>query len=166
MRSLAIKEYRRKKGFRFKKLVDVEIVAAELDKLRDNGELYPETVVKAAQNKKSPLHSYFTWDDTAAARLRRLDEARYLIRSIEVVYDDPIKKAKGQEVEITTRAFQTLHIYGEAQPFRRIEDILDDPELRNELIQKAYKMALRWRNNYMGLTEFAKVFEAIDELEL
>lgn len=52
---------------------------------RDHGRLTPKAVVAAARPSRSVLHRYFTWDDGEAARLRREDEARRLIRSIEYV---------------------------------------------------------------------------------
>ncbi len=58
---------------------------AALEALRDqDGYLRPESVVAAARDPDSPLHSYFTWDDVDAAHKHRLDQARALIRSVRV----------------------------------------------------------------------------------
>lgn len=51
---------------------------------RDNGRLDPQDVIEAAKNPKSPLHSHFEWDDSAAAAKYRLDQARVLIRSVKI----------------------------------------------------------------------------------
>jgi hypothetical protein len=54
-----------------------------LRRLEDgHGRLVPEDVVEAAREPSSPLHGYFTWDDTEAAARYRLDQARTLIRSV------------------------------------------------------------------------------------
>lgn len=60
-------------------------VAAELRRLqRDDGRVLPADVVDAARDPASPLHAHFTWDDDRAAGLRRLDEARALIRRVRI----------------------------------------------------------------------------------
>lgn len=48
------------------------------------GLLRPERLVERASNKKHPLHDFFCWDDTRAAHLYRVDQARELIRRVEV----------------------------------------------------------------------------------
>ncbi len=53
--------------------------------LERGGRLTAEQVVEDARDPDSPLHGYFTWDDTEAANAHRLNEARALIRSVKVV---------------------------------------------------------------------------------
>lgn len=56
-------------------------VAAEIRKLESrSGKLDPRRVVEAARSPDSPLHAYFTWDDSAAAHRWRLSQAETLIR--------------------------------------------------------------------------------------
>lgn len=55
-------------------------------RVRNDGVLRPDDVVKDARNESSPLHSFFTWDDTEAANQFRLDQARTLIRNVKVEY--------------------------------------------------------------------------------
>jgi hypothetical protein len=56
-----------------------------LDALAKNGRLTADAIVEAARPARSALHEYFTWDQADAADKCRLDEARRLIRSYEVV---------------------------------------------------------------------------------
>lgn len=49
-----------------------------------NGVITPDAVVSDAANPESPLHKYFEWDDTEAARKYRIEQARTLIRSVRV----------------------------------------------------------------------------------
>jgi hypothetical protein len=71
-------------------------VAVELKKLeRPDGRILPEDVVAAAENKKSPLHSFFEWDPDEAAKQYRLAQARQLIGRIKI---------EVQVEEITLRA--------------------------------------------------------------
>ena len=66
--------------------VSSKVVRDELLKLQDRkGRITPQAVVDEASDPKHPLHKLFEWDDSAAARKYRLDQARELIRSVEVV---------------------------------------------------------------------------------
>lgn len=66
-------------------------VAEEIRRLEQDGRrLSPDDVVRAASDPASPLHRYFTWDDTAAAHQWRMCQAETLIRRcrVEVVVED------------------------------------------------------------------------------
>lgn len=66
---------------------DVSVRAA-LAALETDGRLVPEAVVEAAASPTSPLHRYFTWDDTEAAHEYRKQQARKLIRVVRVVVQE------------------------------------------------------------------------------
>ena len=51
---------------------------------RHGGILTPDIVLEAAQDKASPIHHKFTWNNREAAHKRRLDEARALIREVRI----------------------------------------------------------------------------------
>lgn len=62
-----------------------EAIRLEMDRLyRKHGTLTPEVVVQAAKNAKSPMHECFEWDDSAAGKAWREEQARSLIRSVRV----------------------------------------------------------------------------------
>ena len=66
---------------------DLSIVAKALKQIAGReGKLDCAEVVKAATSAQHPLHKYFTWDDTEAARKYRLIEAGDLIRSAHVEF--------------------------------------------------------------------------------
>lgn len=50
-----------------------------------DGLVQPEQVVEAAQDLDSPLHSFFEWDEGAAAHQYRLVQARGLIVRVPVI---------------------------------------------------------------------------------
>lgn len=52
---------------------------------RKSGEITPEMVIEDAKKTNSPLHNYFEWDDSKAAREYRLQQARELIRSVTII---------------------------------------------------------------------------------
>jgi ribosomal protein RSM22 (predicted rRNA methylase) len=61
--------------------------------------LTPKSVLDVAKDPKSMLHSYFTWDDTEAARKYRELQAYDLIRRVKVTIETPEQK------HMTIRAF-------------------------------------------------------------
>lgn len=74
--------------------VQRETIDATLREMADQGAMTPERVVKAAESPDSPLHAWFEWDDTKAASAYRIEQARALIRSVEVtviIEDRPIE---------------------------------------------------------------------------
>lgn len=63
------------------------LVEKELRALHSrDGVLTCETVVNAARPENSPLHDYFTWDDSHAAERYRLIEAGRLIATVRIEY--------------------------------------------------------------------------------
>ena len=62
-----------------------EAVREALQQLERGGRLTPAQVVEAARDESSPLHTHFEWDDSAAAESFSIDQARRLIRSVQVV---------------------------------------------------------------------------------
>lgn len=70
---------------------DIDVI---LRTMAESAPITPERVVKAAENRRSPLHACFEWDNTKAAAAYRLEQARTLIRSVEVtvvVEDRPVE---------------------------------------------------------------------------
>lgn len=90
-----------------------QAIAAEMQVIADQKDvLLPEDVVEAARNPNSTMHSFFEWDDTEAARSFRLVQARWLIRSVEIVverYDAkttiaPAYSFQGKQGYVSTQA--------------------------------------------------------------
>jgi len=63
-----------------------KVIKERLERIRErnDGVLTPSDVVEDARRATSPLHNFFTWDDTVAAHQYRLDQARTLIRNVKV----------------------------------------------------------------------------------
>ena len=70
--------------------VPADVAARELARIRseNGGKLTASSVVEAAEADDAPLHPFFVWDDTEAAREYRLMQARQLVRSVRVIRDD------------------------------------------------------------------------------
>lgn len=119
-----------------------------------------ESVLADAVSETSPLHPAFTWDDTEASRLRRLDEARVLIRSITIVYLD---EARDEEREIRAFFPVTVRDVDEGR-YLPIYTAMSDDDYRQQVLERGLADLLALRRKYQDIAEFARIFAAIDKV--
>lgn len=136
-------------------------IARELEKIqrKTNGLLTAEAVVEYAQaHPDSALHTQFEWDDTAAARKWRLEQAGQIIRlQVKVIAENtaPI------------RAFVSLSSDRKARAgYRSVEDVLTDAELSKQMLADALDDLNSVRRKYGNLKQLAGVWRAIDEVKV
>lgn len=156
-----IKEIKWKKGYHSKGSAKVAFNRLEKIKEKGGGVLTAGAVVEDARRANSPLHKQFEWDDSVAAQMHRLEQGRYIIRSIEVVYEDA-PHVEPQKLYVTT----TEPAKGgspERKVYRTVEETLKDPVARDELLGNAIRDALSYRKKYHMLSELAGVFHALDD---
>jgi hypothetical protein len=122
-----------------------------------------ERVVKEARNAQSPLHGFFEWDNTKAAKAYRLEQARHMIRSVVVVWDDPATST-GSRV---TRAFLSLRDEDDSggKMYMGAVRAMSDARYRKQLLAEALAEAEAWRQRYKDLEELAVVFKALDKVK-
>jgi hypothetical protein len=130
---------------------------------QNGGSVSREDVLDDARNLDSPLHPAFEWDDPVAAEQWRLEQARYLLRSINVV----IEKPDGETTE--TRAFvhvniETEDVTEQGPAFVTVQRALGDDELRRQLILEALARIEFWQKRYGEYSEFAPVVMAINQV--
>jgi hypothetical protein len=123
-------------------------------------EVTPDDVVADAQAKSSPLHNFFEWDDSEAAQRYRVQQARYLLRSIRVVIEK-------QEAVTETRAFVRVTVQEPEQDARRVytsvQHALSEDDLRIQVIEQALRQLESWRKRWTEYTELGEVFRVIDQ---
>lgn len=126
-----------------------------------NGQLTPELVLADAEKKSSPLHDGFEWNNSAAAEAYRIDQARYLLRSIVIVTDD-----KEEEEVSTIRAFVNVSVGEEdGKSYITIGHAMSDPDLRRQVLARAYRELQQWADRYHQLEEFASVRSVIKRIK-
>ncbi len=133
-------------------------VGAHLELLREQfqGELTPEDVLTDAANPNSPLHSFFEWDDTEAARQHRLKQARGLIRAVVAVYVSDDKPAVRQKAYV--------HIAERGAPhYRETSHAMSRKDTRKQVLNRALSELIAWKKRYADLREFAGLVNIIDE---
>jgi hypothetical protein len=149
-------------GSRFK--TDAAVAHKEVERIRikNGGDIDAEQIVQAAESKRNPLHKEFEWDDALAAHQHRLEVGRLLLRSLVVVRDD-ISTDRPQRVyhHISTPATKTEET---KRVYRTAEDVLADPDTRADLLRRALKELISFRDRFRDLQELAIVMRQIDTL--
>lgn len=147
--------YKWKQGSRV--ALDAEVAGAELERIRvhHNGRLESETVVREARSPANPLHPAFEWNDKTAAHQFRIEQAKYLIRSIEVVVDEAVEQRP-------IRAFVSV-VREEDRSYTSVTDAMMSPDLRKQVLATALRELVAWRDRYAELVELANVFASIEE---
>lgn len=135
---------------------DAEIVGRHLETLRERlkGELTPEDVLEDASNPNSPLHSFFEWDDTEAARQHRLKQARGLIRAVVAIY------VRDDAPAVKMRAY--VHIADEEPHYREMSHAMSVKATREQVLKRALKELTDWKKRYADLKEFSRLFAEIE----
>jgi hypothetical protein len=132
-------------------------ILEELQKIEaKNGILKPEDVVEYAANKRTALHSHFTWDDSIAAQKYRIWQARQII-SVQVEYLERAEETHQVFVSLTTDR-------QDGGGYRPMVTVLNNTEMREQLLADALAEARLFKQKYQDLKELAAVFAAIEEV--
>lgn len=122
-------------------------------------ELTAQQVLEDAAREDSPLHDYFTWDDTEAARKYREWQARHLINHIQVrvvrVGDEKPVRAFVNVVMETAHGAKRVYV-DQSRAVQR-------SELRDQLLDRAKETIRHWRERFREVTELSGIHRAIDE---
>jgi len=139
--------------------VHVTIVAKEITRIieKSGGSVSPAIVVKNARPKSSPIHECFEWNNNEAAELYRIEQAKYLLRSVTITKLD----SKGREISI--RAFPNIEA-DEGNFYTTNAIVMDDWALCEKLETQVQRELLYLRRKGANLKRFAKVWRSIDEL--
>lgn len=123
-------------------------------KLERRGNLTPTALVDASRAEDAPLHGAFEWDDAVAAECYRVEQAKYIIRSIEVHVE---------QVDEPVRAFFPI-VHEDASSYRSVGAILRSEGDREQMLSRALSELRAFERKYSTLEELAGVFAAIKEV--
>lgn len=136
---------------------EAQVVGEVLEKiLRRDGEVTASAVVQEAKSKRSPLHPYFTWEWRRAAEERWLDQARELIRSVHVVFEEA-------DDQPPIRAFAKI-VRENGNGYQSMDKIMRSTEWRQQLVTRALEELRTFESRYKNLTELAEIFSALDKV--
>jgi len=107
-------------------------VGKELERIKKKyGSLKPSFIVDESRNAGDFLHDIFCWDDTKAAELYRVKQARDLIGNIHVVVTTKNINAK-------VRAFVNVKTEPEGhRSYHPIQDVIKNDTAYNDLLMQA-----------------------------
>ena len=154
-------EIRLKTGAQIK--TSAAVVYKEIERVRKigKGNISLQVLVDESKPVDAPLHSEFEWRNAKAANSWRLHQARKIVQSIEILPEGKQPVRGYSSVQVVTE--QAGSPAKSTFVFRSIEDVLSNPETRDELLGQAIRDALAFRKRYQALQELAKVFAALDE---
>jgi hypothetical protein len=134
------------------KSVSAQVVGETLADLaeRSGGRITPAAVVERAEPEDSPIHDAgFTWDDGEAAQKCREDEARLLMRSYVVIYEDE----HGEEQE-EIPFVSVARPYDEDGPaYMPTRPAMQDPDLHWRIMTLARAQLEGWVARYRHLND-------------
>ena len=144
------------------------VVATELGKIYEReGTLTPTTVLEEAREETHPLHSFFTWDNTAAAESYRLIQAQYLIRSVKITIVEETKKItfrKYVNIRTEDEDSDSYSPWGKFSKFVDVKDAVADDDMHKVLFESALSELRSFRRKYSALKELAVVFTEVDKI--
>jgi hypothetical protein len=162
--------YRATPGSRLKD-DDARLIGEVVDEIvEEKGRVVPSDLVEAATPDDAPLHRFFQWDNQIAARQYRLDQARRLLRAVEV--EIVVRAADGSVGKEWTRTYRNVKVAGdgEAQDGRNpprqsvyipIVIARTEPDMMAQIIQEAGRYLRAWRakyRQYLAIAEFTATF--------
>jgi hypothetical protein len=135
--------------FHKSKDADPNVIGQELTRIKDanNGRLMPQTVVEEARKRSNPLHRHFEWNDKIAAEAYRLDQARELIRIIQIEDTDGDKPAR--------RAFVSVTDDGKA--YRGLNEVLNSQSLQLAVLVTAERELRAFEVRYNELLDICEL---------
>ena len=143
--------------------LEAQVVGEELESIQSKqGVLTPQVVVKAATKKTSKIHDCFEWDDAIAAHEHRLSQARYMLRSIEVVVETSGESEEGKTIEI--RAFHNVETPENESVYVTLTQARENEDYWNQVKEQALSEIKSWQTKYSSIKEFEVVFDAIAQL--
>lgn len=145
---------------------DLPVVVKALRSIeKSSGVLTPELVVSEAESEASPLHKYFTWDDTEAAVRFRQEQARKLIQSVNVVFLDERGKEQSCRafVNVKPDEDETDDVIG-SQGYISVARSAKSGSYQLQVLEYAKTQLKLWRSKFGSYQQFYEVAQAIDKL--
>lgn len=136
-------------------------VLEALQKIAENDEdglIQPQVVVEHAKSINSPLHGYFTWDDTEAAHKYRLWQARQLIALVRVkVIEHPQERVF---VSVRTKAPDGR----ERRGYMTVPRAAAEPDLYTQIVADARAGIMSYRNRLSAFERSRRLVTQLDEV--
>ena len=131
---------------------DPNVAARVTNELEKQGKLTAKNLVDVSRPVDAPLHPEFEWDDMKAAEKFREEQARNIIRSIQIVYEDYEPRKMYCNIRRTDPEYMSVDV------------AISKPDTRQMLLDNAFRDMEIFQKKYEMLTELANVFDAMMEV--
>ena len=124
-------------------------------------EVTPRQVVEKAESESSELHKCFTWDDTEAAGLWRLKEAREVMRQLIVITRPDPEEPEEEKEPVQFRLLMKNDSSRNSGYKQTIVMVRDEDEYQ-KLLNQAYEELRVFKKKYSMLTELREILDLIN----
>ena len=132
---------------------------AEITSIGD--EVTPEQVVEKGKCPDSELHKCFTWDDTEAANMWRMREAREVMRQLIVISKpDPGDGTDGKN-PIQFRLLMKNETH-KGSGYKQTIIMIQDADEYKKLLDQAWTELRTFKNKYSMLNELRDILDLIN----
>ena len=132
---------------------DAQVAGEMCEQLARDGELTAESLLAANVDENAPLHNAFEWDNTKAAHLYRVNQARSIICNIRV---------ERPEVERPVKKY--FSIVRDDPHYEAVETILSREDSRERLLRNSRRDFETFKGKYEMLVEWAEVIALGDQV--
>ena len=137
--------------------IDAQVVGDILTEIHTSyGKITPDLIIKEGEDKRSPLHKYFVWDNKVAGNNYRKWQARALIKEIRIV---SYEQHDAQDV----RAFVSVTTQDD-KSYQPIVEVLSNEDLRKQIILRAKKSIENWIQELKKFENFAKIVSQLEQV--
>lgn len=139
--------------------LDAEKCGARVEALRKKlgGDVTPQALLDDAKDEKSPLHDGFEWSDRAAAAAYRLQQAGHILRSL--IIEVTLRPGNTRQM----RAFVSVERVPDRPTYTSLESAMSDKELRAQIVGRAWRELISWRERYIEYKELARMAGLVKE---
>ena len=124
-------------------------------------EVTPRQVVEKAESESSELHKCFTWDDTEAAGLWRLKEAREVMRQLIVITRPDPEEPEEEKEPVQFRLLMKNDSSRNSGYKQTIVMVRDEDEYQ-KLLNQAYEELRVFKKKYSMLSELREILDLIN----
>lgn len=145
--------------------VAAEAAGKHIESLQEEqGTVTCENLLDSARPDESVIHPCYEWDDSIAAEKYRLGQSKNILSNLVRV---EVTEEESAEPKVTRAFVNVVEPSGinEHGKYVRIETAMSDGEMRSIVLRRALNELAMFRKKYADLSELARVFDAIREVE-
>jgi hypothetical protein len=144
-----------------KPAVSADVFGAVVEELAAGaapGSVQPELIVEKARPRSSPIHPAFDWRDESAAHLYRLEQARHLVRRLQIV-----RVETKHNPTLSNRAFYSVRTPDDRRGYVPRSRILSDRDLTAQVIGNAKRELESFLKKYASVLTLSRALPHLND---